>query len=348
MHRELRRAPGGVRLLAAGLATSAHSALPLAGAVAIPNTALRRLLSARSGTVQRHPDDNDVLGKGGDVVIARIEMLLGKLESGEIKRDGPDWECYALRLRDLMDAAQAPIVAERQTHVGEQSSPPGSPDGTKNAAPLKADLRMKLTFLKLRYQKLGLDSRLMASLRADASPRQSPGRTPPRSPPDSPPVPRDRVMLTRANPAPAGTVQRTRWVWDDPPGGWRATTTRDTPYPAIRGHTNGAVLVDSPAVRTFAESVTLANGTVVDFPALIRVMDGVVLGVPVASKVWRSMRQALSEAITLPNKSHPAHGSNFDENQRPEVQIKDWANVISGELKLALEAFFRDRYNIHL
>lgn len=93
---------------------------------------------------------------------------------------------------------------------------------------------------------------------------------------------------------------------------------------------------------------TLKNGTLVNFPALIAVMSGVEIGISVPSKTWRKMRADLSAAITLSNKSHPAHGSNFDENQRPEQQIKDWATPISGELKTVLADFFRTQYDIYL
>ncbi|MEO7733402.1 MAG: DUF4157 domain-containing protein [Kofleriaceae bacterium] len=97
------------------------------------------------------------------------------------------------------------------------------------------------------------------------------------------------------------------------------------------------------AVASYDKVVTLSNGTQVDYPALNKVMDGVVLGTAVAPDEWRAMRQALSEAITLENKSHPAHGSNFNKKQRPEEQIKDWATPIKGPLRDALEAYFRSK-----
>ena len=102
------------------------------------------------------------------------------------------------------------------------------------------------------------------------------------------------------------------------------------------------------AVDAYGAAVTLANETVVDFPALTQVMNGVEIGTEVASSVWRAMRQALSEAITLKNKSHPAHGSNFDKKQRPEVQIIDWAKPISGDLKVVLTKYFQDKWGIYL
>jgi hypothetical protein len=95
--------------------------------------------------------------------------------------------------------------------------------------------------------------------------------------------------------------------------------------------------------EAFDRVVILSNGTQVDYPALDRVMADVALGVKVAPKVWRAMRQALSKAITLPNKSHPAHGANFNDPQRPEQQIKDWAAPLEGELREALSRYFRAR-----
>ena len=89
-----------------------------------------------------------------------------------------------------------------------------------------------------------------------------------------------------------------------------------------------------------AEEENLANGTHIDYAALDRVMQGVEIGTQVAPNVWRAMRQALSDAITLPNKSHPAHGSNFNRNQRPEQQIRDWAAPLAGPLREALVKYF--------
>ncbi|WP_299011370.1 hypothetical protein [uncultured Shewanella sp.] len=106
--------------------------------------------------------------------------------------------------------------------------------------------------------------------------------------------------------------------------------------------------LSEPETDPYDSAKVLTNGTVIDFPALTRVMDGVELGVEVRSSVWRKMRQDLSLAITLANKSHPAHGSNFDKNQRPEQQIKDWAGPIQGELKDELSDYFRIKYNIYL
>ena len=112
-----------------------------------------------------------------------------------------------------------------------------------------------------------------------------------------------------------------------------------------------AVEVEAEAeapVDPYAAPQILSNGTTVDWPALTEVMEGVELGTEVASGVWRAMRQSLSNAIVLPNKSHPAHGSNFDKKQRPEQQIKDWATPIAGPLRTALEAYFVAKYNLYL
>ncbi len=110
-----------------------------------------------------------------------------------------------------------------------------------------------------------------------------------------------------------------------------------------------AVEVEAEApVDPYAAPQILSNGTTVDWPALTEVMEGVELGTEVAPGVWRAMRQSLSNAIVLPNKSHPAHGSNFDKKQRPEQQIKDWATPIAGPLRTALEAYFVAKYNLYL
>jgi hypothetical protein len=90
-------------------------------------------------------------------------------------------------------------------------------------------------------------------------------------------------------------------------------------------------------IRALDKVVTLSNGRI-DFPALNEVMDGVVLGTAVSPEAWRAMRRALSAAIALENKSHPAHESNFNQNQPPEQQIKDWAKPIKGPLRETLEA----------
>jgi hypothetical protein len=103
-----------------------------------------------------------------------------------------------------------------------------------------------------------------------------------------------------------------------------------------------------PVVDPYAQAETLSNGTIVDWPALTAVMAGVQLGVPVSPNVWRAMRQALSNAITLENKSHPGHGSNFNSPQRPEQQIVDWATPIQGPLKVALSEYFQQKYRVYL
>jgi hypothetical protein len=42
----------------------------------------------------------------------------------------------------------------------------------------------------------------------------------------------------------------------------------------------------------------------------------------------RNMRQELSAAITLPNKSHPPHGGNFNKAIKAVNSVKDWASVM--------------------
>ncbi|TDE94830.1 hypothetical protein EXU48_08525 [Occultella glacieicola] len=67
---------------------------------------------------------------------------------------------------------------------------------------------------------------------------------------------------------------------------------------------------------------------------------------PLPPAEWREMRKQLSLAIVMPNKSHPAHGSNFNKPQKAVTQVKDWANVLSPNildaLKPALNAQFGD------
>lgn len=153
-----------------------------------------------------------------------------------------------------------------------------------------------------------------------------------------------QLALKTASP---DVIRRTRWVWDGRQ--WIADGPRNTPYPRFAGSAVGAVYREEPVgPDPYAQVERLANGTTIDYPALIRVMDNVTLGVEVTPDVWRQMRQDLSMAITLQNKSHPAHGSNFNKNQRPEQQIIDWANVIAGELKEKLAKFFREKYDIYL
>jgi hypothetical protein len=90
------------------------------------------------------------------------------------------------------------------------------------------------------------------------------------------------------------------------------------------------------------------NGAIIDYPALRKVMANVEKGVVVQPDVWQKMRADLSKAITLPNKSHPAHGSNFNKKQRPEQQIVDWAAVIPDNIRVKLAKFFSTEYGIAL
>lgn len=139
----------------------------------------------------------------------------------------------------------------------------------------------------------------------------------------------------------------TRWVWNG--AKWNADGPLNSDPPTFPGGAVGAVLIDDqPGPDPYAEAETLDNGTVIDYPALVSVMDGVVLGVEVPATEWRRMRERLSQAITLKNKSHPPHSTNFNKPQRPERQIVDWANVISGELKEKLITFFQKKYGVDL
>ncbi|MDQ1473949.1 MAG: hypothetical protein QOJ99_5429 [Bryobacterales bacterium] len=141
----------------------------------------------------------------------------------------------------------------------------------------------------------------------------------------------------------AGTVQRAQAVAAACPRGhqyWGEfchVCGPDAPAPV-------AVAVADP----YAAAVTLSNGTEIDYPALTAVMDNVVIGTEVSAAVWRKMREDLSSAITLENKSHPAHGSNFNKKQRPEQQIADWATPIKGPLKEALQKYFLAKYNLYV
>ncbi len=142
-------------------------------------------------------------------------------------------------------------------------------------------------------------------------------------------------------------------MWTRIGGVWYPDGDTANPVPAHAGkngdrYDDGLDNEEVEPADPYAERGVLADGTIIDYPALVAVMGGVTLGDMVASSVWRAMRQALSLAITMPNKSHPAHGSNFDKKQRPEQQIKDWAKPISGELKAALTDFFHRRYGVDL
>jgi len=142
-------------------------------------------------------------------------------------------------------------------------------------------------------------------------------------------------------------------MWTRINGVWYPDDDTSNPVPAHAGQNgdrfdDGLDNEEEAPADPYAERGVLADGTLIDYPALVAVMDGVTLGEAVASSVWRPMRQALSQAITMPNKSHPAHGSNFDKKQRPEQQIKDWAKPISGDLKAALTRFFHGKYGVDL
>lgn len=154
---------------------------------------------------------------------------------------------------------------------------------------------------------------------------------------------------------PSGPVLQ-RMMWTHIDGVWYPDDVTTNPVPAQAGQNferfddglDHEEEVEEVPADPYAERGELTDGTIIDYPALVAVMDGVTLGEAVASSVWRAMRQALSLAITMPNKSHPAHGSNFNKKQRPELQIKDWAKPISGDLKAALTRFFHDKYGFDL
>lgn len=162
-------------------------------------------------------------------------------------------------------------------------------------------------------------------------------------------VARSVIPQSSASPMsrPPVVVQRTRWVWNG--SDWIADGPVNTPKPTFPGGQPGAVFRQEPSgPDPFATAETLPDGTIIDYPALARVMDGVVIGTEVTPAVWRKMRQELSDAITLKNKSHPPHGSNFNKNQRPEQQIADWAAVISGQIRAKLQAFFVQKYGLYI
>jgi hypothetical protein len=50
----------------------------------------------------------------------------------------------------------------------------------------------------------------------------------------------------------------------------------------------------------------------------------------------REMRNELSAAITLPNKSHPPHGGNFNKAIKAVNSVKDWASIMPEVVMLML------------
>ncbi|MGH3851228.1 MAG: hypothetical protein ACRDRT_16315, partial [Pseudonocardiaceae bacterium] len=67
----------------------------------------------------------------------------------------------------------------------------------------------------------------------------------------------------------------TRWVWNG--AKWNADGPLNSDPPTFPGGAVGAVLIDDqPGPDPYAEAETLDNGTVIDYPALVSVMDGVV------------------------------------------------------------------------
>jgi Domain of unknown function (DUF4157) len=104
----------------------------------------------------------------------------------------------------------------------------------------------------------------------------------------------------------------------------------------------------SSTPRTYQGSEVLEDDTTIDYDALTAVMEGVTLGVQVGPSVWRQMRDDLSKAIKLPNKSHKAHGSNFNAPQRPEQQIADWLKPFLGALREALVGYFLTIWKLDL
>jgi len=158
-----------------------------------------------------------------------------------------------------------------------------------------------------------------------------------------------RLLCREITPVTARTIQRAHWEWNG--SKWNAVGTPSTPRPTYNGKTVGQRAgeeADAPvaAENEYDAEETLTDGTTINWPALVAVMTGVTLRTEVKPAVWRKMREKLSDAIALPNKSHPAHGSNFNKNQRPEQQIADWANPMQGELKLKLAEFFKAKYEV--
>ncbi len=153
-------------------------------------------------------------------------------------------------------------------------------------------------------------------------------------------------------PLTVATLQRAHWEWDG--SKWKPVGGPSTPRPSYSGKRIGQTAgeeLDAPTVDdsdAYDEAETLADKTTIDWPAIVTVMSGVEIGTQVAPSVWRKMREDLSNAIALPNKSHPAHGSNFNKKQRPEQQISDWATPIVGKLKEKLAAYFLAKHGIYI
>ncbi len=153
---------------------------------------------------------------------------------------------------------------------------------------------------------------------------------------------------------PVDTIQMTRWkfysgVWHMYPAD--QVDDGDMPtQPGKEGEYRGE-LHEQPTGGDYDDVETLPNGTEIDWPALTAVLDGYDLGTgaeTVSVNAWKEMRKRCSEAITLANKSHPNHGSNFDKKQKPVQQIKDWADPIQGDLKVKLSTYFLSEYGVYL
>jgi hypothetical protein len=96
----------------------------------------------------------------------------------------------------------------------------------------------------------------------------------------------------------------------------------------------GAAAAAAPAAPDYNVPLELASGAEIKFPKLNAVVDNLVFGTEVQPKAWREMRESLSEAVMMPDKSHPPHGSNFNMPQRPEQQIIDWVKPIRAHVEL--------------
>lgn len=146
----------------------------------------------------------------------------------------------------------------------------------------------------------------------------------------------------------AAVLQRTEWKWTG--AAWIPQGTPTIEYPPHEGTYAGEIFEDGPAASgpDYGDVEVLENGTRIDWPALDGVMAGVEIGVQVQPSVWRKMRADLSAAISLPNKSHPPHGSNFNRKQRSEQQIADWLGPFQGALADKLTAFFNTRHGLAL
>ena len=69
--------------------------------------------------------------------------------------------------------------------------------------------------------------------------------------------------------------------------------------------------------------------------------------VAISADNQRKMRQELSLSITLPNKSHPPHGGNFDKAIKAVNSVKDWANVMPETVMVKLIPILNAHFGAH-